>query len=250
MLSRDLETEWRGTHGSSYRVIPNDVSDHAAIMLSLRRRPWLHLAIPTERDLGIAVERSHPPPGIGCVRVAVLSDAEELADVINAAFDPETKFKKDGVKRTSVKEMLGIVSDRRTCCTVVTVDSEGCGRIASSVVGVMVYRPCSPDRQVASCDGGVDRAYFGMLAVHPAWQGRGIGSFLVRVAESLAIGQGLTRIECCTPSPRTELVSYYQRLGYYVVGQHAWPQPSAALVLREGWAGHVAFVELRKNLSS
>jgi GNAT superfamily N-acetyltransferase len=69
------------------------------------------------------------------------------------------------------------------------------------------------------------RGYFGMLAVHPAAQGSGLGRFLVRAAERYCRDRGCTEMDLSVVNLRTELLPWYHRLGYSECGTEAFPDP-------------------------
>jgi predicted N-acetyltransferase YhbS len=56
--------------------------------------------------------------------------------------------------------------------------------------------------------------YLGMLSVWPGLQAKGIGKMLMRAAEEHAHRVGAQRIYMNVISIRTELISWYQRLGF------------------------------------
>ncbi len=65
--------------------------------------------------------------------------------------------------------------------------------------------------------------YFGMLAVDPALQRSGIGRALREHAEAFCRGRGCTQMTLSTGDFRTELLPYYARAGYAVVGTEPGP---------------------------
>ena len=71
-----------------------------------------------------------------------------------------------------------------------------------------------------------ETGFFGLLAVHPADQGGGIGRQLVRFAEELSRDHGATTMELRLLVPREgddsnkeRLHSWYSRLGYRPTGR-------------------------------
>jgi ribosomal protein S18 acetylase RimI-like enzyme len=62
-------------------------------------------------------------------------------------------------------------------------------------------------------------AYFGMFAVRPGLQGGGVGSQLLKEAETLAAEHGATYVEMTVISTRSELVDFYLRRGYVDTGE-------------------------------
>jgi ribosomal protein S18 acetylase RimI-like enzyme len=69
-----------------------------------------------------------------------------------------------------------------------------------------------------------DVAIFGQFAVAPEYQGRGIGSRLLDLAESRARVQGFAEIACDTSENAEALLSYYGRRGYRVVESVQWEE--------------------------
>lgn len=61
--------------------------------------------------------------------------------------------------------------------------------------------------------------YLGMLSVWPGLQAKGIGKTLMWAAEQHARSVGTRRIYMNVVSVRTELISWYQRLGYSKTGE-------------------------------
>ena len=59
-----------------------------------------------------------------------------------------------------------------------------------------------------------DRGYFGMLAVDPSQQGRGLGRMMVAAAEEKFRANGCRHVDISVLSPRLELFPFYRKLGY------------------------------------
>ena len=59
-----------------------------------------------------------------------------------------------------------------------------------------------------------ERGYFGMLAVDPPEQGRGLGPAMIRAAEDYCRKHGCKAMDIKVLSLRPELFPYYRRLGY------------------------------------
>ena len=68
-----------------------------------------------------------------------------------------------------------------------------------------------------------ERGYFGMLAVSPDHQKRGIGTRLIAAAEEFFREQGCREIELTVVDQRTELPPLYERFGYRVTGTAPFP---------------------------
>jgi ribosomal protein S18 acetylase RimI-like enzyme len=80
------------------------------------------------------------------------------------------------------------------------------------------------DGTVAACcelrHWGCDVAYFGLFAVRPGLQGRGVGRALIREAERRAVERWrVTSMRMTVIRQRTELIAWYERLGYAATGE-------------------------------
>jgi GNAT superfamily N-acetyltransferase len=62
------------------------------------------------------------------------------------------------------------------------------------------------------------KVYLGMLAVAPTGQGQGVGKFLIRAAEDYGRQDGCTVSKMTVISVRSELIAFYERLGYRQTG--------------------------------
>jgi ribosomal protein S18 acetylase RimI-like enzyme len=69
--------------------------------------------------------------------------------------------------------------------------------------------------EMAAKDG---RGYFGMLAVAPAIQGRGLGRRLITFAEDTAREAGCAVMDIKVVNVRGDLVKFYESLGYVATG--------------------------------
>ncbi len=67
-----------------------------------------------------------------------------------------------------------------------------------------------------------DTAHFHQFAVHPNWQGQGVGRRLVAACEHWARESGFKHMALDTAEPAADLRALYQRLGYSDVGQIQW----------------------------
>jgi GNAT superfamily N-acetyltransferase len=87
------------------------------------------------------------------------------------------------------------------------------------------------------------RGYFGMLAVDPMFQGKGVGTRMVRAAEDYCRDRGCKAMDITVLSLRPELVPFYHRLGYAESGTEEFRPPRP---LKEGATCHS--ILLSKNL--
>ena len=69
-----------------------------------------------------------------------------------------------------------------------------------------------------------ERAYFGLLAVDPARQHRGLGLRLIDEAENYARAAGCRAMDIRIVSLRAELPPFYRRLGYVETGTAPFPE--------------------------
>jgi GNAT superfamily N-acetyltransferase len=68
-----------------------------------------------------------------------------------------------------------------------------------------------------------DVATYGQLAVLPAFQNKGVASGLISFTEELARQDNAKRMIIDTAENNTELVSYYLKKGYIIIGRTSWP---------------------------
>lgn len=66
-----------------------------------------------------------------------------------------------------------------------------------------------------------DAAYFGMFAVRPGLQGKGIGDAILRECERIARDWRLGSVRMTVIWTRTELIAFYSRRGYVATGERA-----------------------------
>ncbi len=60
------------------------------------------------------------------------------------------------------------------------------------------------------------RGWLNLLATHPDYQGRGIGSSLIEKAEALLAELGCPKVNLQIRTSNTEVIDYYKNLGYFV----------------------------------
>ena len=144
-------------------------------------------------------------------RAATPADIPELVRVINLAYLVEAEmFHGD---RTSVAD-IGERLQRPNATFLVIDDNVSPGRIAGAV--------CVETRG--------NRGYFGMLAVDPSKQGRGLGRVLVRAAEAYCASAGCADLDLDVVDLRTELPGFYTALGFTRVGVTPFADPSRTKV--------------------
>jgi predicted N-acetyltransferase YhbS len=129
------------------------------------------------------------------IRVAVIEEADQVARIINAAFEVERPFRLRG-ERTSTEDVQRLMLDGNTFF-IAEEDHRIVGTVYVRITG--------------------HTGYFGMLAVDPTLQRSGIGRALREHAEGLCKQRGCTEMTLTTGDFRTELLPYYSRAGYKIV---------------------------------
>ena len=142
-------------------------------------------------------------PGISfndlLVGQAGLADVVALVSLINAAFVvEEVAIEGDRVNRGKVQEYMRsgtflMLEDGRSVLGCVYVEKRG------------------------------DRGYLGLLSVDPAQQKRGLGRLLTAAAEKHMKGLNCCAVDLRVISARSELLSFYGKLGYVVTGTSPMP---------------------------
>jgi N-acetylglutamate synthase-like GNAT family acetyltransferase len=69
-----------------------------------------------------------------------------------------------------------------------------------------------------------DRAYFGLLSVHPSQQRHGVGRELVKEVERRAKQAGCGVMDILTVNVRRDLIPIYERMGYALSGIAPFPE--------------------------
>jgi len=140
------------------------------------------------------------------LRLATFADAPTLARIINDAFIVEAFFKIGD--RTSTEEVVELMDGGGEFLTVDDAEGNMAGCVYLRIRG--------------------ERAYFGMLSIDPAHQGRGLGRTLVESAEARARDRGCRFMDIHIVNLREELPPYYRRLGYAERGTMPFSDPERA----------------------
>jgi ribosomal protein S18 acetylase RimI-like enzyme len=126
------------------------------------------------------------------IRRATATEAEEIARIINAAFEIERELRHgDRASPRAIRKLM----ERETFLVAVEGDR---------LVGAVQVR-------VEGTNG-----YFGMLAVDTLARRSGIGRALVEAAEEHCRRAGCTVMTMSTGEDRAELIPYYGKMGYRV----------------------------------
>jgi predicted N-acetyltransferase YhbS len=127
-------------------------------------------------------------------RVAIRADVDSIVRVINAAFRVERFFiDRDRTDADKIRALLKtgvflVAEDARRMIACVYLELRG------------------------------ERAYFGLLAVDPSCQKRGVGKDMVAVVEDYARAAGCRFMDMRIVDLRAELPPFYRRLGYVETG--------------------------------
>jgi GNAT superfamily N-acetyltransferase len=132
-------------------------------------------------------------------RRAALADAEETTALVNLAFRVESFFV-DG-DRIDIEKIRALME-------------KGTFLLAEDVAGLAgcVYVELRGER-----------GYFGLLAVEPSRQRRGLGGRLAQEAEGYARAAGCLVMDIMTVNVRTELPPIYRKMGYVETGTAPFP---------------------------
>lgn len=103
--------------------------------------------------------------------------------------------------------------------------SEGVCLVAEcdgALVGTILVQPSFREAPSPWLTRG-DAAYFMQFAVHPDWQGSGLGGQLLAQAEVLAIEAGYRWLTVDTAIAAGHIVAFYRQRGYEPVDEMQWP---------------------------
>ncbi len=146
---------------------------------------------------------------------ATVSDVPQLCRVINAAYRAEGGL----TGWTHEVELFGYVP---------RMDEARLGDLMKT--GSSTFYKCVDQR--GALIGSVhlerqgSRMYLGLLSVLPTIQNQGIGKLLVEAGEAYAVAQGSSAMKMTVISRRSELIAWYERLGYQRTGE-IMPFPKA-----------------------
>jgi ribosomal protein S18 acetylase RimI-like enzyme len=147
-------------------------------------------------------------------RPATLADTAELVRIVNLAYAVEAEIFRDD--RTSEPDVRARIVMPNAAFLVIPDDT------AAAAPGALAGSVCVETRGT--------RGFFGMLAVDPNRQGRGLGRALVRAAEEYIRARGCAHMDLDVVHLRHELTRFYGALGYTVIGESAYPRPDETIV--------------------
>jgi GNAT superfamily N-acetyltransferase len=134
------------------------------------------------------------------MRTAESADAENIARLVNIAFQPE-RFFVDG-DRTDPEKVRALLQKGKFL-----LSEEAAVTVACVFVELRE-----------------DRGYFGLLAVDPARQKQGLGSCLIEAAENYCRAAGCLFMDLTIVNLRKHMPGYYRRFGYVENGTLPFPE--------------------------
>jgi predicted N-acetyltransferase YhbS len=133
-------------------------------------------------------------PSLTSIRIATARDIPAIVAVVNPAFQVEIFL---SGTRTDEKNVADHMQKGEFL-----VMEDSSGHIISSVYVELRG----------------ERGYFGMLAVEPSLQGKGLGRTMIEQAQNYVHAHGCNYMDIKVLSARTELPPYYRKLGYAETG--------------------------------
>ncbi len=175
------------------------------------------------------------------VATAQPAEAAALAVFVNRAY-------RGAAAREGWAHEADLLDGQRTDAATLAAEMAGPGTIlVLRAVGTGEVLACVATRPIRAPDGR-DDCYFGMLAVDPPRQGRGLGRRLVDVVEERACVAGCIAVEITVIHLRATLIAWYERLGYRPTGRtEPFPYGDQRFGLPKRDDLH--FVVLRKRLA-
>jgi GNAT superfamily N-acetyltransferase len=139
------------------------------------------------------------------IRLATMSDVNDLVRVVNAAFVVERFFvDRDRTDAEGVRALL----------------AKGEFLVAEDEAGRIVACVYTERRG--------DRGYFGLLSVLPEFKRQGHGRQLIDFVEARFRAAGCRQVDIRVVNLRTELPPIYRRLGYVELGTESFEDPRAS----------------------
>ena len=126
------------------------------------------------------------------IRIRQMNEADLAAiqSVDAASFDPLWQNSLETLRRAFSQSLLAVVAETRA--------------------GIVGY-------QISTGSG--QRAHLARLAVHPAWQGRGVGRALLKDLFSKLVNNGIYKLSVNTQSDNVASLGLYQQLGFVRTGE-------------------------------
>lgn len=149
------------------------------------------------------------------LRIVTEQDIEPLVPLINSAYqyeNDEGSFKDPAALR-STPETIKLAMEEGVVVVATNPQSR-------EIIGVFQYKDIPQQEGSEELVG-----YFGMLAVNPDLQGKGIGGRIVGIAENIARSRGRNTMQIQVVNHSTHLLDWYSRLGYQEFDRTDWQAP-------------------------
>ncbi|MBC7291302.1 MAG: GNAT family N-acetyltransferase [Actinotalea sp.] len=158
------------------------------------------------------------------IRAATADDAEEVAALVHAAYRGEESHE-------GWTTEVGLVAGTRT-------DADAVRALVAAPDSVVLLAE-DDDGLLACCHltKHDEHAYFGMFAVRPGHQGRGIGRRVLDAATLWARAWQVPDLRLSVLNERHELIAWYQRRDFVLIGEsEPFVEDELGRPLREGLA--------------
>jgi ribosomal protein S18 acetylase RimI-like enzyme len=141
------------------------------------------------------------------LRLASIDDIDLLVPFINRAFASDNYFKR--TERTNPSQVAEYL---RKGFFLLLEDTSG-------LIG-LIYTELRENH----------RSYIGMIAIDPDRQSSGIGTRLLQIGEEFCRDRDSSIIEISVINLRQDLVAWYQRKGYQIVGEAPYVRPEILIL--------------------
>lgn len=181
------------------------------------RRPDVRMVL--DRPTSAIVVRAFSP---------AIDDVGTLTELLHRAYAP-----------LAARGLRFLATHQTPATTLRRIEGSECylAERGGQLVGTITFRP-------AAATGGCpfyDRpevASFGQFAVEPAAQRGGIGSALLAFVERRAADTGAAELALDTAEPAADLIAFYARRGYRIVGRAQWSDVNyASVIMSKGVRG-------------
>lgn len=150
--------------------------------------------IPGRQDYNLLVAEAQPAFSI---RRAERSDRQSILDCLQAAFEPyREQYTPEGFADTVLTPQT---LEQRFATMVILVATDPSGETVGTVAGAPVNQ---------------EEGHIRGMAVHPAWQGRGVAAPLLAAIEAELCARQASRITLDTTGPLERAMCFYKRHGY------------------------------------
>lgn len=154
-----------------------------------------------------------PKPSTAKVRPLELTDSvEEITDLLHRSY---LRNAQAGLRFLATHQDSSVTQERLAAGPSFVAELDG------KIVGVVTLR-FDIERPYGDYDPSHPIASFGQFGVDPECRGLRIGDLLLEQVERAAREAGCQELTLDTAQPATDLIVYYQRRGFMIVGQADW----------------------------